>query len=144
MPLVFRASPAFWMFAFLIWLLLVSALIHAGFQPDHWQQPDTVYGVVPYPTGSVISFALIILAEIVAMGLIVQPWRFGRLWLRMQLGIFQWLAWTAYWSAISMHQSPVRGVHLLWLIAASAILLLALFVIVPASLWPRLRRWLGS
>ena len=132
------------MFAFLIWLLLVSALIHAGFQPDHWQQPDTVYGVVPYPTGSVISFALIILAEIVAMGLIVQPWRFGRLWLRMQLGIFPWLAWTAYWGAISMHQSPVRGVHLLWLIAASAILLLAQFVIVPASLWPRLRRWLGS
>lgn len=134
LPIAFRASPAFWLIASLIWLLLVAALIHAGFQPDRWQRPDIETGTLTYPIGSVFTIALIILMEITVLGLAVQPWRFRRLWLRMLLGILPWVAWTAYWCAISMHQSPVRAVHMLWLLGMSAILLLAMLVIVPASL----------
>lgn len=133
------ASRGFWQFALVVWLLLVAALIHAGFQPDYWQLQPT-----PYPADSVIAFTLIILVEIVILGLIVQPWRLHHLWLRMLVCVFPWLGWTVFWAVIAMHQSPVRDVHLFWLFATSAILLLALLVVVPASLWPRLRRWLGN
>ncbi|WP_422347792.1 hypothetical protein [Stenotrophomonas sp. DR009] len=144
LPIAFRAPPSFWLLASLIWLLLVAALIHAGFKPDYWQLRHTESGTLPYPIGSVITFALIVLVEMTALGLAVQPWRFRCLWLRMLLGILPWLAWTAYWGAISMHQSPVRAVHMLWLLGMSALLLLALLVVVPASHWPSLRRWLGN
>jgi hypothetical protein len=129
----------FWLFAGSVWLLLVCALIHAGFQPDYRQLRPT-----PYPTDSIIAFALIILVEIIVLGLIVQPWQFHRLWLRMLVCIFPWLGWTVFWSVIAMHQSPVRDVHLFWLFATSAILLLALLVVTPPSVCQRLRRWLNG
>lgn len=137
------ASIGFWQFALVVWLLLVCALIHAGFKPDYWQLHHIESGTLPYPTDSVITFALIIAVEIVALGLMLQPWRFHRLWLRMLISILPWLGWNLLWGATAMHQSPVRGVHMLWLLAASAILLLALLVIVPASACPRLLRWLN-
>lgn len=143
LPNALRDSHVFWLLASLIWLLLVCALVHAGFQPDHWQLHHTDSGTGPYPTGSVITFALIIAEENVALGLMVQAWRFHRLWLRMLIGILPWLGWTLLWGASAMHQSPVRGVHMLWLLAACAILLLALLVIEPVSACPRLRRWLS-
>lgn len=78
------------------------------------------------------------------LGLIVQPWRFHRLWLRMLVCAFPRLGWTTLWGVTAMHQSPVRDVHLFWLLATSGILLLALLVVVPASVCPRLRRWLNG
>ncbi|MBN5049016.1 hypothetical protein JY456_01500 [Stenotrophomonas maltophilia] len=134
----------FWLLAFLVWLLLFCALIHAGFQPDHWRLRHIESGTLSYPTVSVITFALIVLVEIAVFGLIAKPWRFHRLWLRMLIGVFPWLGWTALWGMAAMHQSPVRDVHLNWLLAVAAIHLLALLVIVPASVWPRLRSWLSG
>lgn len=134
------ASRGFWQFALIVWLLLVAALIHAGFQPDRWQRTYTESGTLPYPISSVITFALIILVEMTVLGLAVQPWRFRRLWLRMLLSLIPWLGWNVLWGLAAMHQSPVRDVHSNWLLGMSAILLLALLVVVPASLWPSLRR----
>ncbi|TFZ46062.1 hypothetical protein E5C33_07210 [Stenotrophomonas maltophilia] len=144
LPINFRASSAFWLLASLIWLLLIAALIHAGFKPDYWQLRHIESGTLPYPTDSVVTFALIILVEIVVLGLIVQPWRFHRLWLRMLVCAFPWLGWTVLWGVTAMHQSPVRDVHLNWVLAVAAILLVALLVVVPASTCPRLRRWLNG
>ncbi|MGB5908578.1 MAG: hypothetical protein WBG87_14200 [Stenotrophomonas maltophilia] len=144
LPIAFRAPPSFWLLASLIWLLLVAALIHAGFKPDYWQLRHTESGTLPYPIGSVITFALIVLVEMTALGLAVQPWRFRRLWLRILISLIPWLGWNVLWGLAAMHQSPVRDVHSNWLLDMSTILLLALLVVVPASLWPRLRRWLGN
>ncbi|WP_164173228.1 hypothetical protein [Stenotrophomonas maltophilia] len=147
MPNLFQKPTAiqvFWLSASVVWLLLAFALIHAGFKPDYWQLRHTQSGTLPYPTSSVVTLTLIILVEIVALGLIVQPWRFHRLWLRMLVCAFPWLGWTTLWGVTAMHQSPVRDVHLFWLLATSGILLLALLVVVPASVCPRLRRWLNG
>lgn len=138
------ASIGFWQFALVVWLLLVCALIHAGFKPDYWQLRHIESGTLPYPTDSVVTFALIILVEIVVLGLIVQPWRFHRLWLRMLACAIPWLGWTVLWGVTAMHQSPVRDVHLNWVLAVAAFLLVALLVVVPASACPRLRRWLNG
>lgn len=138
------ASRIFWLLAFIVWLLIFCELIHAGFQPDHWPLRHIESGALPYPTASVITFALIVLLEIAVLGLIVRQWRFRRLWLRMLIGVFPWLGWTALWGMTAMHQSLVRDVHLNWLLAVTVFYLLALLVIVPASVWPRLRSWLSS
>ena len=61
------ASRGFWQFALVVWLLLVCALIHAGFKPDYWQLRHTESGTLPYPIGSVITFALIVLVEMTAV-----------------------------------------------------------------------------
>jgi len=82
--------------------------------------------------------------EIVVLGLIVQPWRFHRLWLRMFVCAFPWLGWTVLWGVTARHQSPVRDVHLNWVLAVAAFLLVALLVVVAASACPRLRRWLNG
>ncbi|KRG52401.1 hypothetical protein [Stenotrophomonas beteli] len=134
----------FWLSASVVWLLLAFALIHAGFKPDYWQLRHIESGTLPYPTDSVFTFALIILVEIVVLGLIVQPWRFHRLWPRMFVCALPWLGWTVLWSVTAMHQSPVRDVHLNWVLAVAALLLVALLVVVPASACPRLRRWLNG
>lgn len=137
------AAQVFGLSASVVCLLLAFALIHAGFKPDYWQLHHTESGTMPYPTDSVVTFTLTILVEILVLGLIVRPWRFHHLWLRMLACIVPWLGWTVLWGMAAMHQSPVRDVHMLWLLAASAILLLALLVIVPVSACPRLRRWLS-
>lgn len=147
MPKFFQkptAVQAFWLSASVVWLLLAFALIHAGFKPDYWQLCHIEPGTLPYPTDSVFTFALILLVEIVVLGLIVQPWRFHRLWLRMFVCAFPWLGWTVLWGVTAMHQSPVRDVHLNWVLAVAALLLVALLVVVAASACPRLRRWLNG
>ena len=65
LPIAFRAPPSFWLLASLIWLLLVAALIHAGFKPDYWRLRHTESGTLPYPIVSVITFALIVPAPAV-------------------------------------------------------------------------------
>ncbi|QNA95421.1 hypothetical protein G4G30_07355 [Stenotrophomonas maltophilia] len=147
MPNFFQKPTAvqvFWLSASVVWLLLAFALIHAGFKPDYWQLRHIEPGTLPYPTDSVFTFALIILVEIVVLGLIVQPWRFHRLWLRMFVCAFPWLGWTVLWGVTAMHQSPVRDVHLNWVLAVAAFLVVALLVVVPASACPHLRRWLNG
>ena len=124
----------------MVWVLLVVALIQAGFQPDHWQMRHNESETSPYPTSSVFIFSLIILAEMAALGLITQPWRMRRLWLRLLIGVVPWLGWTGLWAAVAMHQSPVRDVHLNWLLVAAIIQILTLLVVVPASIHDTFRR----
>jgi len=54
------------------------------------------------------------------------------------------LGWTVLWGVTARHQSPVRDVHLNWVLAVAAFLLVALLVVVAASACPRLRRWLNG
>lgn len=140
LPIAPHASRSFWLLAALTWLLLVAALIHAGFQPHHWrlQQDDTL----TYPAGEVAIFALLMLAETAVFGLIVHPWRFHRLWLRLLIGTLPWLGWSVLWGMAAMHQSPVRDVHLRWLLVTTLMMLMTLAVVVPPAICARLRRWL--
>ena len=138
------AAQFFWLSASVVWLLLAFALIHAGFKPDYWQLRHTESGTLPYPTSSVVTFALIILVEMTALGLVVQPWRFRHLWLRMLLSLIPWLGWNVLWGLAAMHQSPVRDVHSNWLLGMSALLLLALCVVSAVSAWRALRRRAGG
>jgi len=124
----------FWLTASSVWALLVFAVIQAGFQPDHWQMLHNESETSPYPAGSVAIFSLIILAEIAALGLITQPWRMRRLWLRLLICVVPWLAWTGLWGAVAMHQSPIRDVHLNWLVVAAILQVLTLLVVIPASI----------
>ncbi|WP_079221389.1 hypothetical protein [Stenotrophomonas maltophilia] len=94
----------------------------------------------PYPTSSVAIFSLIILAEIAALGLITQPWRMRRLWLRLLISAVPWLGWTALWVGVAMHQSPIRDVHLNWLLVATILQALTLLIVVPASIRRAFRR----
>lgn len=140
LPIASHASHTFWLLAALTWLLLVAALIHAGFQPDHWRLHHD--DALSYPAGEVVIFALLMLAEIAVLGLIVRPWRLHRLWLRLLIGTLPWLGWTVLCGMAAMHQSPVRDVHLRWLLVTTLMMLMMLIVVTPASVCPRLRRWL--
>lgn len=143
MPIPFQkptAAQVFWLAASAVWVLLVFALIQAGFQPDHWRMLHNPSETSPYPTSSVAIFSLIILAEIAALGLITQPWRMRRLWLRLLIGAVPWLGWTALWVGVAMHQSPIRDVHLNWLLVATILQALTLLIVVPASIRRAFRR----
>lgn len=128
------AVQVFWLSASVVWLLLVFALIQAGFQPDRWQTLHSESETSAYPTRSVVIFSLIILAEMAALGLITQPWRMRRLWLRLLIGVVPWLGWTGLWAGVAMHQSPIRDVHLNWLLVAALVQILMLLTFVPASI----------
>lgn len=92
-------------------------------------------GTLPYPTSSVVVFALLSTVELVIAALIVRPWRFDRLWLRLLIAVVLLLAWTFPWLASMMHQPPVQGMHLLWLLLLDVGLLLALCVVSLVSAW---------
>jgi uncharacterized membrane protein (DUF485 family) len=57
------------------------------------------------------------------------------LWLRLLIAFVLLLAWTFPWLASMMHQPPVQGMHLLWLLLLDVGLLLALCVVSLVSAW---------
>ncbi|WP_312369878.1 hypothetical protein [Stenotrophomonas sp.] len=118
----------------------MAALIHAGTQTDYWMQrsldPDAPQS---YATGKVVTFALMSTVEIVAVLLIVRPWRWRRLWLRLLIAFALLLTWSVPFAMGAMHQSPVYGTHLLWLLLLDLSLFLALCAVSVISAWQGFR-----
>ena len=108
------------------WLALIAALVNAGFTPDYWLLHRLEGAESPYPTSTVIVFALLGTVELVVAALIVRPWRLKRLWLRLLIAFALLLLWSVPWMLSAMHQPPVQGMHLLWLLLLDVGLLLAL------------------
>ncbi|WP_313207755.1 hypothetical protein [Stenotrophomonas sp.] len=127
--------------ATIVWLAVMAALIHAGAQHDYWLQrsldPDAPQ---PYATGRVVTFALMSTVEIAVVMLIVRPWRWRRLWLRLLIAFALLLTWSIPFAMGAMHQSPVYGAHLLWLLLLDLSLFLALCAVSVISARQALRR----
>ncbi|MBN7828363.1 hypothetical protein J5H37_02360 [Stenotrophomonas maltophilia] len=124
----------------LTWLALIAALVNAGFTPDYWLLHRLEGAQLPYPTSTVIVFALLGTVELVVAALIVRPWKLKRLWLRLLIAFALLLVWSIPWMLSAMHQPPVQGMHLLWLLLLDVGLLLALCVVSAVSAWRALWR----
>ncbi|HEL7749032.1 hypothetical protein ACN9MD_14955 [Stenotrophomonas maltophilia] len=133
-----RYIRLFWLLVAMTWLALIAALVNAGFTPDYWLLRHLEGGTLPYPTSTVIVFALLSTVELVVAALIVQPWKLGRLWLRLLIAFVLLLAWSVPWLLSAMHQPPVQGMHLLWLLLLDVGLLLALCVVSLVSVLGRI------
>lgn len=134
-----RYIRLFWLLVALTWLALIAALVNAGFTPDYWLLRRLEGAELPYPTSTVILFALLGTVELVVTALIVRPWRLKRLWLRLLIAFVLLLAWSVPWMLSAMHQPPVHGMHLLWLLLLDVGLLLALCLVSAVSLLRRIR-----
>jgi hypothetical protein len=135
-----RSIRGYCLAAAVIWLAVMAALIHAGTQTDYWMQRWREPGdVQPYPIGAVAVFALVSTVEIAAVTWIVRPWRWRRLWLRLLIAFALLMAWSLPMAMGAMHQSPVYGMHLLWLLLLDLSLFLALWTVSSITLWQALR-----
>jgi len=135
-----RSTRLYYLAAVVIWLAVMAALIHAGTQTDYWMQRWLEPGEVqPYPIRAVAIFALMSTVEIVAVLLIVRPWRWRRLWLRLLIAFALLLTWSVPFAMGAMHQSPVYGTHLLWLLLLDLSLFLALCAVSVISAWQGFR-----
>lgn len=128
-----RYIRLFWLLVALTWLALIVALVNAGFTPDYWLLHRLEGAELPYPTSTVIVFALLGAVELVVAALIVQPWKLKRLWLRLLIAFALLVVWSVPWMLSAMHQPPVHGMHLLWLLLLDVGLLLALCVVSAVS-----------
>ncbi|WP_333629074.1 hypothetical protein [Stenotrophomonas cyclobalanopsidis] len=135
-----RSTRLYYLAAAVIWLAVMAALLHAGAQHDYWLQrsldPDAPQ---PYATGKVVTFALMSTVEIAVAMLIVRPWRWRRLWLRLLIAFALLLTWSVPFAMGAMHQSPVYGTHLLWLLLLDLSLFLALCAVSVISAWQGFR-----
>lgn len=130
-----RYVRLFWLLVSLTWLALIAALVNAGFTPDYWLLHHLEGTESPYPTSTVIVFALLGTVELVVAALIVRPWRLKRLWLRLLIAFALLVLWSVPWMLSAMHQPPVQGMHLLWLLLLDVGLLLALCGVSAVSAW---------
>lgn len=135
-----RYIRLFWLLVALTWLALIAALVNAGFTPDYWLLHHLEGAELPYPTSTVIVFALLGTVDLVVAALIVRPWRLKRLWLRLLIAFALLLLWSVPWMLSAMHQPPVQGMHLLWLLLLDVGLLLALCMVSAVSAWRAFRR----
>jgi len=135
-----RSTRLYYLAAAVIWLAVMAALLHAGAQHDYWLQrsldPDAPQ---PYATGKVVTFALMSTVEIAVVMLIVRPWRWRRLWLRLLIAFALLPTWSVPFAMGAMHQSPVYGTHLLWLLLLDLSLFLALCAVSVISAWRKFR-----
>jgi len=135
-----RSTRLYYLAAAVIWLAVMAALIHAGTQTDYWMQRWLEPGEVqPYPIRAVAIFALMSTVEIAVVMLIVRPWRWRRLWLRLLIAFALLLTWSVPFAMGAMHQSPVYGTHLLWLLLLDLSLFLALCAVSVISAWRKFR-----
>ncbi|HBS54601.1 MAG TPA: hypothetical protein DEA38_02590 [Stenotrophomonas sp.] len=135
-----RSTRLYCLAAAVIWLAVMAALLHAGAQHDYWLQrsldPDAPQ---PYATGKVVTFALMSTVEIAVAMLIVRPWRWRRLWLRLLIAFALLLTWSVPFAMGAMHQSPVYGTHLLWLLLLDVALLIATLGVSFVAAWRTMR-----
>lgn len=135
-----RSTRLYYLAAAVIWLAVMAALIHAGTQTDYWMQRWLEPGEMqPYPIRAVAIFALMSTVEIAVVMLIVRPWRWRRLWLRLLIAFALLLTWSVPFAMGAMHQSPVYGTHLLWLLLLDLSLFLALCAVSVISAWRKFR-----
>ena len=135
-----RSTRLYYLAAAVIWLAVMAALLHAGTQTDYWMQRWLEPGEVqPYPIRAVAIFALMSTVEIAVVMLIVRPWRWRRLWLRLLIAFALLLTWSVPFAMGAMHQSPVYGTHLLWLLLLDLSLFLALCAVSVISAWQGFR-----
>ncbi len=135
-----RSTRLYYLAAVVIWLAVMAALIHAGTQADYWMQRWLEPGEVqPYPIRAVAIFALMSTVEIAVVMLIVRPWRWRRLWLRLLIAFALLLTWSVPFAMGAMHQSPVYGTHLLWLLLLDLSLFLTLCAVSVISAWQGFR-----
>lgn len=135
-----RSTRLYYLAAVVIWLAVMAALIHAGTLTDYWMQRWLEPGEVqPYPIRAVAIFALMSTIEIAVVMLIVRPWRWRRLWLRLLIAFALLLTWSVPFAMGAMHQSPVYGTHLLWLLLLDLSLFLALCAVSVISAWQGFR-----
>lgn len=118
------ASRSFWILATVVWLIMVAAYIHAGFQPDHWPRRGRDASTLPYPLAHVTVFCVITAVEIAIAGMIARPGKARRL-SRLSALLLVMLLWSLPWAMTTMHQSPVRDCHMNWLLLLNAAVLLA-------------------
>lgn len=128
-----RYIRLFWLLVALTWLALIAALVNAGFTPDYWLLHHLEGAELPYPTSTVIVFALLGAVELVVAALIVRPWKLKRLWLRLLIAFALLVVWSVPWMLSAMHQPPVHGTLLLWLLLLDVGLLLALCAVSAVS-----------
>jgi len=134
-----RNTRFYWLMVAMIWALLMAALILAGTRPDYWMQRALEPGAtLPYPISTVATFAFIGTVEIAVIALIAQP-RWKRSWLRLLIAFALLLAWSVPFGMGAMHQGPVYGTHLLWLLLADLTLLLVLLAVSAVTVWQAVR-----
>lgn len=137
------ASRPFWILATTVWLALVAAYIHAGFEPNS-RLLTHAGSTPPYPLAHVIAFCVITALEItlagLLAGLLARRWKAARvLRLGVLLGVL--LLWSLPWAMTTMHQSPVRSIHMNWLLLLTASVLLALCTDATINIGGRIYRW---
>lgn len=121
------------------WIALTAYYIASGFEPDFWLGNIDYENDGYYPYALVREFSAISAGEIAALLLLARPWNPHDLRWRLLVTSILFTLWTMVWVAAMMHQPPVQGAHLLWLIALVLILLMAL-IGVSTITWVRDRR----
>lgn len=123
-----------------VWIALTTFYISIGFQPDAWLNYQGISEEdQAYPRTLVRIFASMSAAEIAVLLLLARPWTFRALWWRLLVSFLLFSLWTAFWVLSLLHQPPVQGAHLLWLLALVPTLLVATIAISVAT-WIRARR----
>lgn len=123
-----------------VWIALTVFYITTGFQSDAWLNYQGIPGEdQSYPRHLVATFSSISGAETAVLLLLARPWIFRGLWWRLLATFILFSLWTTIWVLGLLHQPPVQGAHLLWLIALVPTLLIAL-IGVSVVTWVRSRR----
>ncbi|MCC7635587.1 hypothetical protein [Stenotrophomonas rhizophila] len=136
------SSRPFWILAILAWLAMVTVYISSGFQPDYWP-PQNDDRPAPYPLAQVIVFCIITALEIALGTLIARPWKLPRL-RRLSALLIVLLLWSVPWAMAGMHQPPVRGSHMNWLLLFNAAVLLAICTDATINTAGVVRRWIRT
>lgn len=118
-----------------VWIALTAFYISMGFVPDSWLRHRGIPAEYQsYPGNLVILFSSMSAAEIAVLLLLTRPWTFRGLWWRLLVSFLLFSLWTTIWVLGLLHQPPVEGAHLVWLLALVPILLVATIEVSVARL----------
>lgn len=118
-----------------VWMALTAFYIAMGFVEDSWLSYQGISAEYQsYPGNLVIVFSSMSAAEIAVLLLLARPWTFRGLWWRLLVTLLLFSLWTTIWVFGLLHQPPVEGAHLVWLLALVPILLVATIEVSVATL----------